>query len=125
VSGPDVDPTAGDHTATTSTQVNARPAASGGLLPATAAPCSGRRRFTIHVRKLRDPVVSAVIRVNGKRVPVRKRNGRLTAVVDLRKLPKMRAVVTIKAVTKAGRKLSGRRVYHPCTAGRPGGIPNL
>jgi uncharacterized repeat protein (TIGR01451 family) len=122
VSGPAVDPTPNDHTATITTQVNA----AGGLLPANVpARCSGLRRFTIHVAKRRDPVVSAVIRVNGKRVKVRKRNGRLIATVDLRTLPKGRTVVTISGTTRSGKKVKGKRVYHPCTKGRPGGIPNL
>ena len=40
--------------------------------------------------------------------------------IDLRKYRKGRIVVRITIVTKAGKKLTGTRVYHPCTKKQPG-----
>lgn len=101
------------------------PPASGEAPAVTTRRCGSRRFFRIRVRKRRDPVVSAVIRVDGKRVAVRRRRGRLVASVDLLFKPRRRIVVTIRAVTRSGRRLSGRRVYHPCVPKRPGGVPEL
>ncbi len=83
------------------------------------APCESRRRFSI---KLNVPVGVAIadaqVKVNGKRVKVR-RGDRLTARVDLRGRPKQRVRVRIRLTTTAGDVLSGQREYQTCTPRRP------
>jgi hypothetical protein len=59
--------------------------------------CVSRRRFDIKLRPARVRLVSAVVRVNHKRVAVRKSGGRLRATVDLRGLAKATYTVTIDA----------------------------
>jgi hypothetical protein len=78
-------------------------------------PCGSRRKFRIRLRRPPEgvTVVEARVLVNGRRVAVR-RGARLTAPVDLRGLPKGRAVVTIRIKLADGRVLRGRRVYRPC-----------
>jgi hypothetical protein len=129
------DPTLGDHTASRTITVNSKPvvaaptptpAPSGGQLPAAAAKkCGSRRFFTIRVRLRKDRVVKASITVNGKKAKVRKSGGRLKTTVDLKFLPKSTITVRIKATTKSGKKLSGKRVYHPCSPKREGSVPEL
>jgi VCBS repeat protein len=77
--------------------------------------CGSRRKFQIRLRRPPEGVVvkEARVLVNGKRIAVR-RGVRLTAPVDLRGLPRGRAVVTIRITLADGRVLRGRRVYHPC-----------
>jgi VCBS repeat protein len=77
--------------------------------------CGSRRKFRIRLRVPPEgvTVTEARVLVNGKRVKV-VRGARLTAPVDLRGLPKGRAVVTIRITLADGRVLRGRRVYHPC-----------
>jgi ABC-type phosphate transport system ATPase subunit len=77
------------------------------------------------VRKRRDPVVKATIRVAGKKVRVRRVKGRLRATVDMLFQPKKTFTVTIRGTTRSGRKVSGKRVYHPCQVGRKGSVPEL
>jgi hypothetical protein len=80
-----------------------------------ARACSSRRAFRIRIRsKRRDPVVSATVSVNGKRVASRK-GSRVTAPVVLRGLAKGTYAVKITATTRRGRKLSGTRRYKTCT----------
>jgi ABC-2 type transport system ATP-binding protein len=95
------------------------PDASGGLLP-TSRRCLSRRRFEIRVKRGRGKarLRSAKVWVAGKRVKVRRRNGRLRAVVDLRGRRKQRVTVRIVARTRAGRTLRDRRVYRTCAAKR-------
>jgi LVIVD repeat len=82
-------------------------------LPSTRT-CAGRRAFTIHLRAPRGQRLrSATVTVNGKRVPV-KRGRRLTALVDLRKLPKGVARVTVVGRTTRGNLVRETRTYHPC-----------
>jgi hypothetical protein len=59
--------------------------------------CGSRRRFAIRLRPARVRLVSAVVRVNHKRVAIRKSGGRLRSTVDLRGLPKGTYAVTIDA----------------------------
>jgi hypothetical protein len=74
--------------------------------------CASRRRFGIRLaRGLR----SAVVTVDGGPVRVRRRAGRLTAVVDLRGAPRGVARVFIRGRTRRGRLFVSRRAYHPCT----------
>jgi hypothetical protein len=77
--------------------------------------CTSRRSFRIRIRsKRRDPVVGAVVSVNGKTVRTLK-GKRVTAPVVLRGLPKGRFLVKITATTRKGRKISGTRRYLTCT----------
>jgi uncharacterized repeat protein (TIGR01451 family) len=130
VSGSTEDTTVDDHSASTTTTVNARPAGAAApaaaILPAQAKPCVSRRSFRIRLRNLGkgDRIVSAVVRVNGKRVKVL-RGRRLTAPVVLAGLPKGRFTVDIVAKTKKGKTLRGKRRYRTCTPRQPGGIPPL
>jgi hypothetical protein len=77
--------------------------------------CGSRRKFRIRLRVPPEgvTVTEARVLVNGKKVKVVK-GARLTAPVDLRGLPKGRAVVTIRITLADGRVLRGKRVYHPC-----------
>ncbi len=129
------DPTAGDHSASRTVTVQGPgpaatvvpPPAAGGAAPAAIArtACGSRRFFTIRVRRRRDPVVSATIRLDGKRVNVRRRRGRLVATIDMLFQPKRTVTVTIRGRTRSGRRVSGKRVYHPCEGKRPHTIPDL
>lgn len=80
--------------------------------------CLSRRSFRIRLRSPKgDPLVSATVRVNGKRVKVLK-GARLTAPVDLRGLPKGRYTVSITAQTVLGRMIKGARKYRTCVPKR-------
>ncbi len=73
-----------------------------------------KRKFTIHVRKLPGITwVSAVIKINGKRV---KSVGRshITALVNLVGLPKGTFVLSITAKASNGQSVTGTRTYHTC-----------
>jgi hypothetical protein len=92
--------------------------------------CVSRRRFRIRVvSRRRDPVVAATVRVNNKRVRVRRLRirgvSRLTASVDLRRLPRNRFSVLITARRRSGKVVAGKRTYRTCTKKRPGGRPRL
>ena len=95
------------------------PGASSGVLP-TSRRCLSRRRFEIRVKRGRGKarLRSAKVWVNGKRVKVRRRAGRLRAVVDLRKRTKQRVTVRIVARTRSGKVLRDKRVYRTCTKKR-------
>jgi putative CocE/NonD family hydrolase len=73
--------------------------------------CASRRRFTIHLRR---SLVRARVTVAGRRVRVVRRRGRLQARVDLRGMPRRTAVVRIRGVTRAGRRIATTRRYRPC-----------
>jgi len=79
--------------------------------------CRSRRSFRIRLREPKaDPLVSAIVNVNGRRVRVVK-GRRLTAPVDLRNLPRGRYAVKIVATTATGRVLQGTRRYRTCVPG--------
>jgi hypothetical protein len=80
-----------------------------------AARCASRRRITIHLRPRRVKLSSAVVKLNGKSVKVRK-GRRLTAVIDLRGRTKGTYKVTIDAHAAAGRRYRETRRYHVCRA---------
>ena len=88
----------------------------GGLLP-TSRRCLSRRRFEIRVKRGRGKarLRSAKVYVEGRRVRVRRRAGRLRAVVDLRGRRKQRVTVRIVARTRSGKTLRDKRVYRTCT----------
>lgn len=79
---------------------------------ATPAACRSRRAFVVHLpRGMR----SAAATLDGRRVPVRGRPGRLQVRVSLR--GRGRTMVRLHATgrDRHGRRLTLRRTYHPCT----------
>lgn len=85
----------------------------------TSARCVSRRRFTIRLRQPPgDRLRRGRVTVGGRRVPVRRRRGRLVAVVDLRGRRAGRVVVRVVGRTRSGRPLRERRVYRTCAARR-------
>lgn len=127
LTGSSVDLTSDDHADSVTTRVNARPGVI--VAPDTAKPartCKSRREFRIRIRKRRiDPIVSAVVRVNGKLVRTL-RGKRLRAPVVLRGLRKGRYRVTIVAERRSGRKIRGTRLYRTCVKKRRSGrVPPL
>ena len=93
------------------------PGASSGVLP-TSRRCLSRRRFEIRVKRGRGTarLRSAKVWVDGRRVKVRRRAGRLRATVDLRGRTKKRVKVRIVARTRSGKVLRDKRVYRTCAA---------
>lgn len=87
--------------------------------------CVSRRRFRIRVRGLGVRLRTALVRVRGREVPVVRRAGRLTAIVDLRGQRRGRFTATIEATTTQGRTLSGARRYWTCRKKLPGSIPRI
>jgi hypothetical protein len=88
--------------------------------PGTKA-CLSRRAFTIRIRRVAGvTITSASVLVNGRRVAVRS-GKRLTAPVNLRKLPKGRYTVKITVKLADGRTLTGTRRYRTCTPKRKAG----
>jgi ABC-2 type transport system ATP-binding protein len=89
------------------------------VLP-TSRRCLSRRRFEIRVKRGhgRKRLRSARVYVDGKRLKVRRRAGRLRAVVDLRGRQKQRVRVRIVARTRCGKRLHDTRVYRTCTPKR-------
>lgn len=82
-------------------------------LPA-AKRCVSRRAFPIRLRQPRGAViVSAVVRVNGRRVTTR-RGKRVLAPIDLRGLPKGKVKVAITVTLADGRTVQGSRTYRTC-----------
>jgi len=89
--------------------------AGGALGEEARSDCLSDRRFKIRLRVPRgEEVRKAIVKVNGKRVKV-KRGKRLTAVVDLRGLTKERYKVNITLRLKGGGKVTGVRRYWTCT----------
>jgi hypothetical protein len=98
------------------------------LPPSTAAtspasgqgtkPCVSLREFRIHIREPKnDPFVRLTIFL-GKRVFKVFRHGQeITAVIDLRGLPRNSYTVTIRATTAAGYHIKGSRHYRTCVQG--------
>ncbi|HUB36537.1 MAG TPA: hypothetical protein VL972_06905 [Solirubrobacteraceae bacterium] len=92
-------------------------------LPPASKQCVSRRRFTIHVRTLPGVTwVSAVIKINGRRVKTLGRS-HITALVDLVGLPKGTFVLSITARASDGRTVTGTRTYHTCVPKRKSHYP--
>ncbi|HEX8101731.1 MAG TPA: TIM-barrel domain-containing protein, partial [Solirubrobacteraceae bacterium] len=90
-------------------------AGGGGVGLPSARRCRSKRVFRIHLRrKLRRAKVS----VDGRRVRVRRRSGRLTARVDLRGKRRGTYRVRVVGFTRRGRRLTGVRTYHTCRSRR-------
>lgn len=81
----------------------------------TLSKCVSRRRFRIRIMQRRGKkYISAAVYVNKKRVAVRKRR-RLTALVNLRGLPKGKFLVKIVVKTADGHRLTAKRRYRTCS----------
>jgi plastocyanin len=93
----------------------------------TPATCTSKRSFRIRIRQQRGVrITAASVTVNGKAVAVSARDGRFTAPVDLRGLPKGSYRVSITARTSKGTTLRGSRVYRTCDAKlSSSGLPRL
>ncbi len=91
----------------------------------SAKVCVSRRAFTIRIRKLAGVTfVSAVVKVNGKRVKTVSRK-RISAPVNLKGLPSGRFKVVITATASDGRVVTGSRTYRTCAKKRRSGGPRL
>ena len=88
-------------------------AAPGPALVAAPVACTSRRRFSILLPR-GATLKSARVWVDGKRVAVRRRDGRLVATVDLRGKPEGRVPVRIRARDAAGRRLRQTRRFKTC-----------
>ena len=80
--------------------------------PRGGARCASRRRFAITLRR---GLRSARVTVGGRRVGVRRRRGRLRAIVDLRGMGRRAVRVRITGRTASGRRVSAARRYRTCT----------
>jgi hypothetical protein len=103
------------------------PPAAAGVAPTTvtvpsrqapARTCRSRRQFRIRLRTgrrkaERSPIVSALVRVNGRKVTVTRR-ARRTSAVNLTNLPKGRFTVTIRLRLKDGGIVRETRRYRTC-----------
>ena len=83
--------------------------------------CGSARNFRIRLRtgrsgRERSPIVSAVVKVNGKRVKVNK-GKRWTALVNLKGLPKGRFTVSIAVKMADGGTAKETRRYRTCVPG--------
>lgn len=88
---------------------------SGKPKPKTVRRCVSRRRFPIRVREPRRGRIARVkVTLRGERLEVRRRGGRLVAVVDLRGRPRRTFVVHVTVRTRDGRTYDDSRRYHPC-----------
>lgn len=123
---PDGSPTNVNYGCTDSALVAAVPVAApvfatSVLLP-SAAPkrvCLSRRHFVIHVREPRhDPFVTMKIYLDHRLLRFFRHGDEITAVIDLRELPKGTYTVRIRARTAAGFVVKGRRTYHTCVPKR-------
>jgi hypothetical protein len=94
--------------------------AAGGVQGQQARSCAGRRLFNINIRFKGKDIRKLTVKVKGKKQKVLRMKPRPRVRIDLRKYRKGRVVVQITIVTKAGKKLTGTRVYHPCTKKQPG-----
>lgn len=97
----------------------ATPIARNEVLSATARKCSGARQFKIRIRYKGSKVRKVSVTANGVKQKTLKLRPRPIASIDLRKRARETTVVRITIITKAGKKLVGKRVYHPCTKKPP------
>ena len=87
--------------------------------------CVSRRHFTIRIRQHKGArIAKATLSLRGKRVRTVK-GKRVTAPIVLRGLPKGAFSLRIRAVTTAGKRLDGTRVYHTCAPKRRSHVPSL
>jgi hypothetical protein len=81
----------------------------------TARTCLSRRSFTIRLRPRN--LRSATVLVAGKKVKVVRKNGRLTATVNLRKMQQATFDVAVKGRTAKGKTVTETRSYRTCRVG--------
>jgi len=88
----------------------------GGGGVATPTVCASRRRFLVHVKRIRGVRYRTVnIALNGHRIrPHTTERGGITAEVDLRGLPRGSYVLRIAVETTKGRRITATRTYHTC-----------
>lgn len=86
--------------------------------PRTARTCLSRRNFTIRLRPRQ--LRSATVTVAGKKVRTTRKDGRLTAKVDLRKLEQATFRVVVTGTTAKGRSIRETRTYNTCRVGEDG-----
>jgi parallel beta helix pectate lyase-like protein len=97
--------------------------AAGGVAGVQQRSCKSKRAFRIRIRVPKGKkALSAVVRVNGKKVKV-VRGKRLRAPVRLRGLPKGQFKVRITIRLANGKRISGTRTYHTCIPKLPGDGP--
>ena len=83
----------------------------GGTATTPALSCVSRRRFSVRLPALGRPVATLA----GKRVGLRRRGGRLRAVVDLRGRPKGIYTLRLRGTTRGGLRVTVIRRYRTCT----------
>ncbi len=111
---------AGTSTAPTSSSTTTSNSAI--TLPAgkAARTCKSRRHFRIRIKRPRGVRFTKVtVLLNKKLISVR-RGKRLTAVVNLRGLPRGRFTLRVVATTSRGKKFSATRHYVTCVSSRGG-----
>ena len=84
--------------------------------------CESRRSFRIRLRvPVGVRVRTATVTANERRVPVRTRDGRLTALIDFRGRAEGAQLVRISLMTTRGVRLVGTRSYRTCAGRLAGG----
>ena len=82
--------------------------------------CRSRRRFTIRLRERGGRVVrSATVRVDGRKIAVKRRGRRLVAVIDLRGAVPGTYRAVIRARLKGGKRVRWVRSYRTCLGELP------
>ena len=76
--------------------------------------CASRRTITITIGRKSD-IRRNSVRINGKKASTRIRNGKVVALVDLRKMPKGIYTIKTRATMKDGDVKTGTRRYRTCT----------
>lgn len=76
--------------------------------------CASRRTITITIGRKSD-IRRNSVRINGKKTSTRIRNGKVVALVDLRKMPKGTYTIKTRATMKDGDVKTGTRRYRTCT----------
>jgi hypothetical protein len=90
------------------------PATPGVAPTPTVAACRSQRDFTLTVgRRVRD----ADVRLNGRRLAVRTRDGRTSVRIDLRGRPEGTVTVRIRATRADGSRVSQIRRFRTCARG--------
>lgn len=88
-----------------------------GATPRRPVSCTSRRSITIRLPKVRGQRVrSARVTVKGRRVRVRRRGGRFSATVELRRYPAQTVRVSIVQRTASGRSVRSTRTFRTCAA---------
>jgi hypothetical protein len=87
------------------------------VVPPAPPSCRSARRFMIHIDPPKGVSYRRVsVTVDGRNVNVRRRGGQITAIVDLRGLPRGTYAVKVIATTGGGRRIVRTRLYRTCAA---------